>query len=365
MTRPLYIFLATLIMFSPTFAALTWAQNTDADGDSISDLQEGPLTRDTDMDGTPDYLDPDSDGDGIADAIEAGDSNLLSSPRDFDKDGIPDFQDVDSDNDRLPDAVEDANGNGVVDLGETDPHNSDSDGDSLTDGLEDFNLNGQVDKNETDPLNEDSDGDGVGDAVDICPFDGEDLDGLYDDDGCPEEDADGDTLLDTIELGHACLKPLVADTDGDGLIDGVEDKDKDGTVDDNETNPCNRDTDGDTIIDSADQCPLEPEDFDEYRDRDGCPEDNTWPPFPEEDGGGTLGDGGIIGDGGVPSDWDMTGVIGDGGPIGADGNIVKIIPMGGAGCTLANASHSSMTLLLGLFFLLGFLWVANYKRIKK
>jgi len=50
---------------------------------------------DTDADGIPDYLDQDSDGDGLVD------SNELTG--DTDGDGIADFLDADSDNDGIPD----------------------------------------------------------------------------------------------------------------------------------------------------------------------------------------------------------------------------------------------------------------------
>ena len=62
-------------------------------------------------------------------------------------------RELDSDGDGLLNGIEDANGNGVVDLGETDPLNPDSDGDGLLDGVEDANGNGVVDPGETDPLN--------------------------------------------------------------------------------------------------------------------------------------------------------------------------------------------------------------------
>ncbi|XBD74085.1 hypothetical protein ABFY27_14790 [Akkermansia massiliensis] len=39
---------------------------------------------------------------------------------------MPDFPDVDSDGDGVPDLVEDANGNGVIDPGETDPDDASS-----------------------------------------------------------------------------------------------------------------------------------------------------------------------------------------------------------------------------------------------
>ena len=64
--------------------------------------------------------------------------------------------DTDSDNDGLPNVVEDADLDGVVDAGETDPYNPDSDGDGIPDGVEDENHNGVVDDGETDPTQPDS-----------------------------------------------------------------------------------------------------------------------------------------------------------------------------------------------------------------
>jgi hypothetical protein len=77
----------------------------------------------------------------------------------------------DSDGDGLPDNIEDANGNGVLDSGETDPLNPDTDGDGLPDGMEDTNRNGIPDDGETDPRNPDSNFDGVFDGADpsACP----------------------------------------------------------------------------------------------------------------------------------------------------------------------------------------------------
>ncbi|TNF75777.1 MAG: hypothetical protein EP302_01645 [Bacteroidetes bacterium] len=91
-----------------------------------------PSLLDSDGDGTPDYLDPDSDNDGIPDNFEAqgtyvylqpygrdSDSNGLDDryeehpgsgdglmPVDFDKDGIPDYLDSDSDNNGVADQQE-------------------------------------------------------------------------------------------------------------------------------------------------------------------------------------------------------------------------------------------------------------------
>ena len=67
----------------------------DADGDRISDVDEGAPNTDTDADLTPDYLDLDSDDDGVLDIDEAGDFLLTTPPIDSDMDGIPDFQDTD------------------------------------------------------------------------------------------------------------------------------------------------------------------------------------------------------------------------------------------------------------------------------
>lgn len=46
------------------------------------------------------------------------------------------------------------------------------------------------------PITSDRDGDGVIDLKDKCPDDPEDIDKLQDEDGCPEKDADGDGVLD-------------------------------------------------------------------------------------------------------------------------------------------------------------------------
>lgn len=90
----------------------------DADGDGIADIVEYPQTLDTDRDGTPDYLDLDSDNDTLSDYIEGS--------RDPDRDSIGNFRDPDSDNDGLSDKrekelgtnfeVADSDGDGVSDL---------------------------------------------------------------------------------------------------------------------------------------------------------------------------------------------------------------------------------------------------------
>ena len=102
---------------------------------------------------------PDEDGDGIPDSIEVGHSCLLYDNDDTDADGIDD-------------GVEDANQDGIVDPGETDPCDDDSDDDGIPDGIEDANGNGAVDAGETDPLDDDTDGDGLLDGEEDTNFNG-------------------------------------------------------------------------------------------------------------------------------------------------------------------------------------------------
>ena len=95
----------------------------DSDNDGISNLDEGftndgePLN--TDGDDLPDYLDPDSDNDGIDDVIEG--------TLDTDGDGVPNYLDLDSDGDGIPDSVEigrgDTDGDGIPDYLDNDNNN--------------------------------------------------------------------------------------------------------------------------------------------------------------------------------------------------------------------------------------------------
>jgi outer membrane protein OmpA-like peptidoglycan-associated protein len=148
---------------------------------------------------------------------------------------------------------------------------------------------------------EDRDGDGIPDIRDACPTVAEDMDGIADDDGCPEEDVvlapvlmlqDNDDLL--IVAPDA---PTATDSDGDGVhnaddecpqaledIDGF--RDGDGCPD--------PDNDGDGIADVVDKCPMDAEDVDGWEDIDGCPDpDNDMDgfldvvdPCPDEAGSG-------------------------------------------------------------------------------
>lgn len=102
------------------------------------------------------------------------------------------------------------------------------------------------------PVEKDSDGDGLLDSVDQCPMEKEDADQFEDADGCPDPDNDRDGVLD---VNDQCpMEPEDADQfeDTDGCPD--PDNDQDG------------------ILDVNDTCPNEPEDMDDFEDEDGCPD---------------------------------------------------------------------------------------------
>ncbi|KAA3676735.1 heat shock protein 90kDa beta [Paragonimus westermani] len=251
----------------------------DSDGDGIPDYME-----DSDGDGIPDYLE-DSDGDGIPNYLDADNELSFSSKRlkrgrktklldfDLDHDGIPDFLEGDSDGNGVPDYLEDSDGDGVPDYLE------DSDGDGVPDYQDEdatskFSIKrireikarqkvGDLDGDGIpDHLQGDSDGDGVPDYQ-------EDTDG----DGIPDylEDSDGDGIPDYLdedaktqfspkvfkrleelkkkedEDGDGIPDYLEGDSDGDGTPDYLEDSDGDGIPDYLE------DSDGDGIPDYLDE----------------------------------------------------------------------------------------------------------------
>ncbi|MHA8102172.1 gliding motility-associated C-terminal domain-containing protein [Aquirufa nivalisilvae] len=191
----------------------TCTTSIDNHGDGWDDRGQNTPVIDTDLDGQPDYLDQDSDNDGIPDRVELG--------ADIDGDSIPNFRDLDSDNDGIPDTLEAGNFE----------HPRDTDSDGLAD-FEDV----------------DSDNDGLPDSLEVGPNPSKPLD--TDQDGIPnylDSDADGDGILDIWELGNAPLHPL--DTDMDGLPDYLDlDSDGDGIPDvlekGNKTQPQDSDHDG-------------------------------------------------------------------------------------------------------------------------
>lgn len=232
----------------------------DADGDTLSDDQENRFSfSDSDGDGTPDYLDLDSDNDTLPDSLEAGDADLRTLPRDHDADGVPSFRDLDADGNGLAD-VQESKADFDLD-GLADAFDKDDDGDTLPDVLEigptpqvprDFDGDGLPDFHDLDSDNDtlsDRDenlGDGDADgAISSIDFDS-DGDGLSDrleagDDNLstPPRDTDGDLRPDFVDL----------DSDNDGLADGREDLNGNGVVDAGESSPWLGDTDGDGVTD--------------------------------------------------------------------------------------------------------------------
>ena len=215
----------------------------------MDDDAEPTQETDVDGDGNPNYLDIDSDNDGIFDVDEGGDGALdtngdgridstddgytdldgdgmdddseVTTEPDSDGDGNLDYLDIDSDNDGIFDVVEggdgalDTNGDGVINFGD--------------DGYSD------------------SDGDGMDDDSEITPITNTDNDSLPD---YLDVDSDNDGIQDVIEGGDGAL-----DTNNDGVINstdiGYEDADGDGMDDDSEITPVTE-TDGDTLPDYQD-----------------------------------------------------------------------------------------------------------------
>ncbi|MFO0590843.1 MAG: MopE-related protein [Polyangiaceae bacterium] len=264
--------------------------DADTDNDGVIDGQEQSYGEDTDGDGLINVLDPDSDNDGLFDGTEQGfdcsnpATDLSAHHCIADADGGMTTTNplaADTDGGSVSDGAEDANHNGKIDAGETDPTaghgaddvgaaNMDSDGDGLTDAEEIF-----LGSN---PNDADSDDDGVIDGLEPNLADDTDGDGLI---NVLDPDSDNDGLFDGTEMGMGCANPatnvdaghciadgdsgatqtspLDADTDNGGVIDGAEDINHNGVVDAEELNPNVGhgaddsfvvDTDGDGLSDS-------------------------------------------------------------------------------------------------------------------
>jgi hypothetical protein len=128
----------------------------DSDNDGILDENEG--SDDEDDDGKGNFVDLDSDNDGVLDRVE--------KDNDFDNDGIPNYLDLDSDNDGISDREE---GNKDTDRdGKPNFIDLDSDNDDIPDNVE-----GKKDSDndgKPDYLDTDSDEDGIPDKIEapVC-----------------------------------------------------------------------------------------------------------------------------------------------------------------------------------------------------
>ncbi len=282
----------------------------DVDGNGLDDRYEvtpgscgGLIPVDTEGDTIPDYLDVDSDNDGILDNVEAQrwnrftapcgldiDGNGLDdhyesapgsgqgiNPFDFDKDSHPNFRDIDSDNDGIPDNVEAQTTAGYIA-----PNNDDAATYTANDGLNSAYPNGLIPvSHDGDPdyIDRDSDDDWVPDnnegndfnfdGIPDQAFTGTDTDGDGLDDGYEGSDVnDGFDVNDEIDDpandlperdGTEDLNYRDFDDDGDGI--DTPDEDADGNRD-----PTNDDTDSDGTPDYLDW------DLDKDTDGDGVPD---------------------------------------------------------------------------------------------
>jgi uncharacterized repeat protein (TIGR02543 family) len=202
----------------------------DTDGDGLSDGEEhtrgtNPFSNDTDSDGLQDQVE----------VRQTGTNPLLA----------------DTDGDSVPDGAEDSDGDGLTNADEvtrgTNPGAVDTDGDSLSDSVE-------VLKTLTDPLDPDSDDDGFSD------FDSDpDGDGLSHGEEIArgtdpnQADTDSDGLPDGVEARQTSTNPLLADSNSNGTPDGMEDSDGDLLTNLEEleigTHPSLADTDSDGLSD--------------------------------------------------------------------------------------------------------------------
>lgn len=179
----------------------------------------------------------DRDGDGIPNRWESthgmNPSLAADALRDFDRDGLTNLReyrlgtkirDEDTDNDGHDDGDEIKDG-----FASTKIKVADTDGDGVLDG------------------NEDGDGDGV---------DNEDADDADEPCGRDDDDRDDDNVTDEDEDDFE-LKVNVADSDGNGILDGDEDTNEDGQAneddDDDELDRCDGDEDGDGESDEDDE----------------------------------------------------------------------------------------------------------------
>lgn len=249
---------------------------------------------DSDKDGAGDACDPDDDNDGKPDTDDKCPLDADSEQKDLDCDGYGDAcktnPDSDKDGDGIPDAVE-----FMMDMN---PLSADSDNDHIWDRVE-AGVAETCDSPQppqactkatpapmTAPTFPDTDGDGLIDAID--------------------DDSDGDGVLDVLEAGDddLCTRPNGpsilpyyrdpnSDYDGDGINDkddkcpflaspNKEDFDSDGIGD-----ACDPDKDGDGVLNEVDNCEFVPNTNQTDTDKDGI--GDACEPKPTTGAGGAGG----------------------------------------------------------------------------
>ncbi len=231
------------ITFSPDEISM-YLSTDNSNSSSVYEYIGAHIGNDTDGDGIADYRDIDSDNDGIVDTIEAGgtvaasttdndkdglldaydqavgDTSAAASigltPMDSDGDGFNDYLDIDSDNDGIIDLTE-ALGNRTV------AASGDGDGDGMDDAYESLTPADTDGDLTADYLDLDSDNNDVTDNVEaqtgaasVITASGVDSDGDGLDDafgtGLTPTDIDNDGVADYIDI----------DNDGDGITDVTE-----------------------------------------------------------------------------------------------------------------------------------------------
>jgi len=221
---------------------------------------------------------PDTDGDGLSDGLERSSIGTVPVFPDLDSDLIADGEEVasrivrftidgtlsertirtdpfdfDTDDDGLLDGLELRPGAGAS---PTDPTDPDTDRDGLRDGPERA-IHG------SDPTLTDTDGDTLSDYVEVTPraFRAE-IDGQFVDrpvvTSPSAPDTDGDGLRDDEEWdGESAYGFLTDPTDPDTDRDGLSDHDEVVGLNRRPTNPLHSDTEGDGVIDGLDLSPTE------------------------------------------------------------------------------------------------------------
>lgn len=261
-------FSANLVLNVSSFKVIFINNNTGGTGNdlAIDDILITQTLCDKDNDGIADLFDLDSDNDGIPDVIEVGLGNISNGKAkidtswvdanqnglhdaaesivilpDFDGDNVPNVIDLDSDNDTVFDVDEsgakninaalgyvngdgDINGDGVGDGLETETfRNKDTNGDGTLEGFGDgildiYDYNNNVYGN----LNQ---------GENLAPFLNYVLD--TDSDGNPDY-LDLNSNGVNFDISQTLYANL--DTNNDGIIDGTSDLDKDGILDNFDTN---------------------------------------------------------------------------------------------------------------------------------